>query len=661
MTAELGQLALVLALWTALAQVLLPWWGVRSGDTRLMDVAPWAAAAQFLFVATAFGCLIACFVQNDFSVALVAQHSNSRLPLEYRITATWGNHEGSILLWGLVMALWTVAVAVLSPQLDRATLARVLVVLGAVSVGFLGFTLLTSNPFERHFPALPDGRDLNPMLQDPGMIVHPPMLYMGYVGFVVAYAFTVAALWSGRLDAAWARWARPWTLVAWAFLTLGIALGSFWAYYELGWGGWWFWDPVENASFVPWLLGTALVHSLAVTEARQGFRAWTALLAIGTFSFALLGTFIVRSGVLSSVHAFASDPTRGIYILLFLAVVAGGALLLFALRAGELRQGGAAAQFDWSSREATLLLNNVLLTVAAASVALGTLYPLALDALGLGKVSVGPPYFETIFPPLLAPALLLMVVGPLARWRRTEVPPLARQLRWAAAVSVVVALLGPWLAGGGSWLTAIGLLLAAWVALDTLVALRQRLGARGQWWQRLRGLPGSFWGMWLAHLGIAMFVAGVTLVNSYEIAKDVRMAPGDTVTLGDYTLELVRVRNLQGPNYQGERGELRLSRDGKLLRSMAPERRVYLASGMPMTEVALDRGFTRDLYVALGDPLGGGAWSVRAQWKPFVNWIWLGCLLMALGGFCAAADRRYRVVLRRRALAAQRLAGAATG
>ena len=492
MTAELGQLALVLALWTALAQVLLPWWGLRRGDTRLMDVAPWAAAAQFLFVATAFGCLIACFVQNDFSVALVAQHSNSRLPLEYRITATWGNHEGSILLWGLVMALWTVAVAVLSPQLDRATLARVLVVLGAVSVGFLGFTLLTSNPFERHFPALPDGRDLNPMLQDPGMIVHPPMLYMGYVGFVVAYAFTVAALWSGRLDAAWARWARPWTLVAWAFLTLGIALGSFWAYYELGWGGWWFWDPVENASFVPWLLGTALVHSLAVTEARQGFRAWTALLAIGTFSFALLGTFIVRSGVLSSVHAFASDPTRGIYILLFLAVVAGGALLLFALRASELRHGGAAAQFDWSSREATLLLNNVLLTVAAASVALGTLYPLALDALGLGKVSVGPPYFETIFPPLLAPALLLMVVGPLARWRRTEVPPLARQLRWAAAVSVVVALLGPWLAGGGSWLTAIGLLLAAWVALGTLVALRQRLGARGQWWQRLRGLPGSF-------------------------------------------------------------------------------------------------------------------------------------------------------------------------
>jgi cytochrome c-type biogenesis protein CcmF len=660
MTAELGQLALVLALWAALAQVALPWWGVRRGDARLMDVAPWAALAQFIFVAAAFGLLIACFVQNDFSVALVGQHSNSRLPLEYRITATWGNHEGSILLWGLVMALWTVAVAVFSRQLDRAMLARVLVVLGAVSAGFLGFTLLTSNPFERHFPALADGQDLNPMLQDPGMIAHPPLLYMGYVGFVVAYAFTVATLWSGRLDTAWARWSRPWTLVAWAFLTLGIAVGSFWAYYELGWGGWWFWDPVENASFVPWLLGTALVHSLAVTEARQGFRAWTALLAIGAFSFALLGTFIVRSGVLSSVHAFASDPTRGIYILLFLACVAGGALLLFALRAGELRQPGEAAQFDWSSREATLLLNNVLLTVAAISVALGTLYPLALDALGLGKVSVGPPYFETIFPPLMAPAMLLMVVGPLARWRRTEVPTLARQLRWAAVVSVLVAVLGPWIAGSGSWLTAFGLLLATWVALGTLVALGQRLGPRRVWMQRLRTLPGSFWGMFLAHLGIAMFIAGVTVVNSYEIAKDVRMEPGQTVAVGDYTLEFIGVRPLNGPNYEGQRGELRLLKGDRVMRDMAPERRVYLASGMPMTEVALDRGFTRDVYVALGDPLGGGAWSVRAQLKPLVNWIWLGCLLMAFGGFCAAADRRYRVVVRRRqAAAAAKLAGAA--
>lgn len=626
-----------------MAQVLLPLWGLRHGSERIISAARSAALAQLLAVGAAFACLVIAFVDNDFSVILVAQNSSNRLPIEYRITATWGNHEGSILLWALVLAGWTFAVAVASRRLDSAILARVLAVLGLVSLGFLGFILLTSNPFTRHFPAPPDGRDLNPLLQDPGMIVHPPLLYMGYVGLAVAFAITVATLWAGRIDAAWVRWCRPWTLAAWCFLTLGIALGSFWAYYELGWGGWWFWDPVENASFIPWLLATALVHSLAVTEYRHGLRAWTALLAIAAFAFALLGTFIVRSGVLSSVHAFATDPARGIFILSLLVVVVGGSLLLFAFRVGRLRQADAELRFSATSRESTLLANNVLLGVAAASVSLGTLYPLVLDALGAGKVSVGPPYFEVIFPALMAPALVLMGTGSVTRWRHTPLMPMVKRLRWAAIGSVVVTAIILLSRESGSWLTGCGLLLASWIALTTAQgAAHQLLKRDTAGGVRLAAPSGGQMGMWLAHLGVAVFVFGVTMVKSYEVERDVRMRPGETVTLGRQELQLLEVREADGPNYKAVIARLQLRIDGKVHAELRPERRLYNASGSPMTEVALDRGLTRDVYVALGQPLGEGAWNVRAQVKPFVNWIWVGCLLMALGGLRSAADLRYR-------------------
>src|SRR5262245_43062175 len=532
MIPELGHFALILAAIVAVLQGTLPFAGARRGDVALMSVARVAACVQALLIAFAFGCLAAAFAQNDFSVLYVASHSNSQLPLHYRLTAVWGGHEGSMLLWMLMLGGWMAAVALFSRHLPLVMVARILAVLALVSIGFHLFLLLASNPFERLIPMPADGRDLNPLLQDPGMIIHPPMLYMGYVGFSVVFAFAIAALLGGRLDATWARWSRPWTVVAWMFLTLGIALGSAWAYYELGWGGWWFWDPVENASFMPWLVGTALIHSLAVTEKRGAFKAWTVLLAILAFSLSLLGTFLVRSGVLTSVHAFATDPRRGIFILAFLVTTVGASLALYAARAPKVGLGGS---FSAVSRESMLLGNNVLLMVAACSVLLGTLYPLALDALALGKISVGPPYFEAVFVPLMTPVVFLMGVGALARWKRASAGAIARQVRWAAAVSAVSAVVVPLALGAWSAWVALGVLLAAWAFTTTIVNLVDRLRPKGAvskgWLARARELPASYVGMLIAHVGVGVFIVGVTLVKGYESEKDVRMNVGDTVAL----------------------------------------------------------------------------------------------------------------------------------
>jgi cytochrome c-type biogenesis protein CcmF len=517
--------------------------------------------------------------------------------------------------------------------------------MGLIAFGFLLFLLLTSNPFERLFPAAADGRDLNPLLQDPGMVFHPPLLYMGYVGFSVAFAFAIAALIGGRLDATWARWSRPWTTLAWSFLTCGIMLGSGWAYYELGWGGWWFWDPVENASFMPWLVGTALIHSLAVTEKRGTFKAWTVLLAICAFSLSLLGTFLVRSGVLTSVHAFATDPRRGIFILAFLALVIGGSLTLFALRAPKVGGGG---RFDPISRETMLLANNVLLIAAAGSVLLGTLYPLFLDALNLGKISVGPPYFDTVFVPLMTPLVFLMGVGPLARWKHAPLSALWAELRWALGISIVTAILAPFAAGKWTPGVAFGLLLAFWIIASTIANLRSRgQGVRGGVFAQLARQPRHYWGMIVAHLGIAVFIIGVTMVKGYETERDVRMAVGDTIGAGGFTLRFDGTTEVPGPNYRAMRGVFDVSRNGTHYTTLNPEKRLYNASGQPMTEAAIHNMVTGDLYVSLGEPADGGAWSVRVYHKPFVTWIWAGCLLMAIGGLLALSDRRYRVVMRR--------------
>ena len=645
MIPELGQFALIIALCIALVQGVLPIVGAARRNVAWMNVARPAAQGQFVFVAIAFCCLAYSFVANDFSVLNVVNNSNSSLPWFYRFAATWGSHEGSLLLWVLMLTAWMLAVTLFSRHLPLEMLSRILGVMALISVGFLLFMLLTSNPFERLLPAAPDGRDLNPLLQDPGMVIHPPMLYMGYVGFSVAFAFAVAALLGGQLDATWARWSRPWTTMAWVFLTIGIALGSWWAYYELGWGGWWFWDPVENASFMPWLLGTALIHSLAVTEKRGGFKVWTVLLAIMTFSLSLLGTFLVRSGVLTSVHAFATDPARGIFILGFLVVVIGASLALFAWRAPKVGLGGT---FEFVSRESALLANNLLLLVAAASVMLGTLYPLFLDALGLGKISVGSPYFEAVFVPLMAPAVFLMGVGPLAKWKQAELPELGQRLKWAFAVALVTALLLPLVLGKWTPLIAFGLLLALWVVISGLVNLQSRVSQLraadgGSAIAHLGKLPRGYFGMLLAHTGVAVFITGVTLVKGYEVEKDVRMRPGDTVEVGAYAFRLDGFVQVPGPNYDATRGLVSVLMNGKPVRTLFPEKRLYHVQQMPMTEAAIDSGFTRDLYVALGEPVGNGAWVVRIYLKPFVDWIWGGALLMALGGILAITDRRYRL------------------
>ncbi len=645
MLPETGHFALWLALGIAGILGTLPLIGAHRGRADWMALARPCAGLLLGLVAFSFVCLAVAFALNDFSVAYVAQNSNRSLPLVYRITAVWGGHEGSILLWLLMLTLWAAAVALFSRHLPDRLVARILAVMGWLSFGFVLFILMTSNPFDRLLPVPADGRDLNPLLQDPGMVIHPPMLYMGYVGLSVAFSFAVAALIGGNLDAAWARWTRPWTTAAWIFLTLGIALGSAWAYYELGWGGWWFWDPVENASFMPWLVATALIHSLAVTEKRNSFKSWTVLLAIMAFSLSLLGTFLVRSGVLSSVHAFATDPARGLFILAFLVIVIGASLGLFAWRAPTV---GLGARFSPVSRETMLLLNNVLLVVACGAVLLGTLYPLALDAMGLGKISVGPPYFDTVFVPLLAPLVVLMGIGPLMRWKHAELPPLASRLKWAA-IATVVATVAAVLVHGVGIVGATGLAMAFWVVFSVGTDLVERLrpvgGTRGGVVHRARLIPRATFGMMVAHLGIAVFIFGVTLVKTGEVERDVKMQVGDTTEIGDLVFTFRGVRQLPGPNYRASQGLVEVTErsTGKLVSTLRPEKRYYPVSQQTMTEADIATGFTRDLYVSLGEPVdGGSAWIVRVYLKPFVDWIWGGCLVMAIGGFIAATDRRYR-------------------
>ena len=644
MIPELGRLALITALVIAAVQATLPLLGATRNDARWMRLARPAAQAQFALVATAFACLVQAFVVGDWSVAIVVTHSNAQLPLHFRVAAAWGAHEGSLLLWVLMLAGWTAAVSCSGRDLPDRVIARVLGVLGLVSVGFLLFLLLTSDPFARLVPAALEGRDLNPVLQDWGMLIHPPMLYMGYVGFAVAFAFAMSALLGdlhgdGSDDAAWARASRPWALAAWCFLTVGIALGSWWAYRVLGWGGWWFWDPVENASFIPWLVGTALVHSLAVTDRRGAFGAWTVFLAIGTFSLSLLGTFLVRSGVLNSVHTFANDPKRGAFMLGLFALVVGASLALFAWRAPRIARR---IRFDALSRETLLLANNVLLVVAAATVLLGTLYPLVLEALGFGKISVGTPYFETVFVPLVVPLALLIGVGPLASWKTARLGDLSRLLKRSLLLATALALCLPVLSGRWSGGVAFGLFLSLWIGVSTIAGLLDRLDRHARGIAALRTQSRAYYGMLAAHLGLAVFIAGVTLVKGYEVERDVSMRVGDSIALDDHLFRFVAADRIVGPNYTATRGTIEVLRDGVLLDTLHPEKRLFNFQRATTTEAAIRRRPFGDLYVALGEPLADGAWSLRLYAKPFIGWVWGGCLLMALGGALAATDRRHR-------------------
>jgi len=641
MIPEIGMVALIIALGVAIVQASLPLLGATFNIPNWIRVARPAAYTQFLFLCIAFACLTYSFIVHDFSVAYVVQNSNSNLPLMYLISAVWGAHEGSLLLWAFILSIWTVAVARFSHNMPDDFAARVISVMGLISIGFLLFMIMTSNPFERLVPAAAEGRDLNPLLQDPGLAIHPPMLYMGYVGFSVAFALAVAAMLGGKLDAAWARWSRPWTNIAWVFMTLGITLGSWWAYYELGWGGWWFWDPVENASFMPWLVGTALIHSLAVTEKRNTFKAWTVLLATVTFSLSLLGTFLVRSGVLTSVHAFASDPGRGLFILVFLCIVVGGSLLLYAWRGPVLRSVG---KFEFFSRETALLLNNVILVVVAGSVLLGTLYPLALEALGVGKISVGPPSFNSVFIPLTIPLAVLLGFGTLLRWRQDKLARLSRQLVIALITSIVLGLVfGGLIATEIKPMAIVGLTLAVWVLFALVVDIKQQFRNRSFNLAGLAAVPRSFYGMAMAHLGVVVFIVGITITPLYSTEKDVRMERGQTYELAGYQFQMQQVSRVPGPNYMADEGYFRVTHNNKPVATLKPQKRYYQAQGNPMTEAAIDDGLFRDLFVALGEPLGhSGAWSVRIYHKPFLRWIWLGAVLMALGGIVAVTDRRYR-------------------
>ena len=636
MTVELGQISLMAALLTALTLGLLPMIGSYTGNRRLMAVSTTASLIQCLLLFISFGILTSAFVMQDFSVEYVARNSNSLLPMSYRYSAVWSAHEGSLLLWELILCLWIAAVALFSKRLPEVFRARVLAVLGWVSVGFLLFIMLTSNPFGRLIPSAVEGMDLNPLLQDFGLIIHPPMLYMGYVGFSVAFAFAVAALLGGEVSRDWVRWSRPWTLVAWAFLTLGIALGSWWAYYELGWGGYWFWDPVENASFMPWLVGTALIHSQAVTEKRGAFGNWTLLLALSAFSLSLLGTFLVRSGVLTSVHAFASDPTRGIFILGYLAVVVGGSLTLYAARAPKMIQGGG---FAGLSRETFLLINNLVFAVLAAMVLTGTLYPLLIDALGAGKISVGPPYFGLLFSWLLVPMVLALPIGIYSRWQQDSASRLAGKLRAPLLLSVVV--------GASAWfmkqemglIAAIGITGGAWVILASLFYVGQLLKRKNS-----LIIPGSVLAMTLAHAGLGVFLIGLSVTSSLSSEKHLRMEAGDKYEMSGYTFEFTGISKVQGPNYMADEGEFIISKGGREVTRLHPQKREYAQRGNTMTEAAIDPGFLRDLYVSLGEPLdqSGRAWAVRVYHKPFIRWIWLGAILITAGGLLAAGNKRYR-------------------
>jgi cytochrome c-type biogenesis protein CcmF len=636
MTVELGQISLMAALLTAFVLGIVPMIGTYTGNRRFMAVSTSAALIQCLLLIVSFGILTSAFIIQDFSVEYVARNSNSLLPMAYRYSAVWSAHEGSLLLWELILCLWIAAVALFSKRLPEVFRARVLAVLGWVSVGFLLFILLTSNPFGRLMPSAVEGLDLNPLLQDFGLIVHPPLLYMGYVGFSVAFAFAVAALLGGEVSRDWVRWSRPWTLVAWAFLTIGIALGSWWAYYELGWGGWWFWDPVENASFMPWLVGTALIHSQAVTEKRGAFGNWTLLLALSAFSLSLLGTFLVRSGVLTSVHAFASDPTRGIFILIYLAVVVGGSLTLYAARAPKMIQGGG---FAGTSRESFLLVNNLVFAVMAAMVLTGTLYPLLIDALGAGKISVGPPYFGLLFSWLLVPLVLALPIGIYSRWQKDSGSRLAGMLRWPFVLAVLVGAAVWALKPEIGFVAASGVAGGAWVILGSLFYVLHMMKKRNT-----LTIPASVLAMTLAHVGLGLFLVGLSLTSTLSTEKHLRMEPGDRYEAAGYTFEFLGTQVVQGPNYVAEEGEFIVIKDNREVTRLYPQKREYMQRGSTMTEAAIDPGFTRDLYVSLGEPLDqtGRAWAVRVYHKPFIRWIWLGAIFMLAGGMLAAANKRYR-------------------
>ncbi|MDO4626368.1 MAG: heme lyase CcmF/NrfE family subunit [Pasteurellaceae bacterium] len=641
MIAELGNYALALGLAIALLLATLSLWGAQQHNPSLMTLARPMSIGLFLSLTVSFAALFYLFASNDFSVQYVVNNSNTSLPLRYRLSAVWGSHEGSLLLWIWLLSAWCMAVALFSKALPLESVARVLGVMGIISVGFLLFVIFTSNPFTRTFPDFPvDGRELNPQLQDIGLIFHPPLLYMGYVGFSVAFAFAIASLISGKLDTAWARWSRPWTLAAWVFLTLGIVLGSWWAYYELGWGGWWFWDPVENASLMPWLAGTALLHSLAVTEKRGAFKSWTVLLAILAFSLCLLGTFLVRSGVLVSVHAFASDPTRGLYILAYLVVVIGGSLLLYAYKGNHIRSRNNAERY---SRETLLFLNNIFLMAALAVVLLGTLLPLVHKQLNLGSISIGAPFFNQMFFILMTPFSLLLGIGPLVKWRRDQFSA----IRKPVIISFIILLL----IGIGlplcwqdhiSISLLLGIMMSVLIVILSLYELQQRIAHGKTFWHGLTHLSRSHWGMTFAHLGVAMTVWGVSFSQNLSIERDVRMNQGESVQIGDYQYQFNGITEIQGPNYQGGKAQIDISQNGKFESRLFAEKRFYNVSRMTMTEAAIDWGLTRDIYVALGEQLDGNAWALRLYYKPFIRWIWLGGIMMALGGVLCIWDRRYR-------------------
>lgn len=658
MIPELGLFALILALLLASAQSIIPMWGSYRANALLMGTARSLAVGQFTLVALSFACLTLSFLNDDFSVKYVANHSNTLLPVAFKFSAVWGGHEGSLLLWALILSSWTLAVALLSRQLPLVMLARVLSVMGLISVGFLLFILVTSSPFERYLPNFPsEGADLNPLLQDFGLIVHPPMLYMGYVGFSVAFAFAIAALLGGRLDSAWARWSRPWTTIAWVFLTIGIALGSWWAYYELGWGGWWFWDPVENASFMPWLVGTALIHSLAVTEKRGSFKGWTVLLAIIAFSLSLLGTFLVRSGVLTSVHAFASDPARGQFVLALLGITMLCSLVLYAIRAPDMRSH---AEHGLLSRESFLLINNVLLVCAWVTVMLGTLYPLVLDFVGATKLSIGPPYFNALFVPLMSALAVVMGFGVLGRWKSTPGIELVKKLRWVALIAVVAALLVPYiLLDHFRFGVFLGVFLSLWIVLVGLQDILDKTANSPSRLAGLRKLRRSYYGMQFGHLGFAVAIAGVALVSLEAQERDIRMGPGDKAEVSGYLFQFRSLENVRGPNYESKQAIFEVSRQGEHVATLKPEKRLYFSQSSPMTEAGIDPGLFRDIYVALGEPLEGSVWAVRIQYKPFVRWIWLGALLMGLGGLLAVSDKRYRLAIKQKQISGREAAASA--
>ncbi|MGC6341432.1 heme lyase CcmF/NrfE family subunit [Bisgaard Taxon 45] len=641
MIAELGNYALALSLAIASLVAIFALWGAERQHTQLMSLARPMTYGLFMSLTVAFAALFYLFAVNDFSVQYIVNNSNTNLPLHYRLSAVWGSHEGSLLLWIWLLTLWGAAVAWFSKQLPQEAVARVLGIMGLISIGFLIFVLFTSNPFERTFPDFPvDGKELNPLLQDVGLIFHPPLLYMGYVGFSVAFAFAIASLMTGKLDTAWARWSRPWTMAAWVFLTLGIVLGSWWAYYELGWGGWWFWDPVENASLMPWIAGTALLHSLAVTEKRGSFKAWTVLLAILAFSLCLLGTFLVRSGILVSVHAFASDPTRGLYILAYLVVVIGGSFVLYAYKGSQIRSRDNAERY---SRETALLLNNILLMTALSVVLLGTLLPLVHKQLGLGTISVGAPFFDQMFLIIMVPFSLLLGVGPLIKWRRDQFSAIRKPVILSLVVMLVAGVALPYLLQDQLTVSAtLGTMMSVFIVLLSVYELQQRATHRSSFWVGVTKLSRSHWGMVLAHLGVAMSVWGIAFSQNYSIERDVRMNVGDSVQIADYQFTFQGITEANGPNYLGGKAQVDIRRNGQVETILFAEKRFYTVSKMTMTEAAIDWGFTRDIYVALGENLGQDAWALRLYYKPFIRWIWFGGLFMALGGLLCMFDRRYR-------------------